>query len=49
MTDLVMYQHDFCENAKEFIVMSPHVMPHPIISQTTNTNPKHEDEPETQT
>ena len=47
MTDLVMYQHDSHENMKEFIVTSPHVMPHPIISQIVNANVKHECEPET--
>ena len=31
-TDLVTHQHDSRENAKEFIVMSPHVMPRPIVS-----------------
>ena len=29
---------------KEFVMMSPHVMPHPIVSQIMNTNPKHEHE-----
>ena len=32
MTDLVTCQCDSCENAKEFVLTSPHVMPHPIIS-----------------
>ena len=27
---LVTYQRDSCENVNEFILMSPHVMPHPI-------------------
>ena len=31
-TDLVTHQCDSCENVKQFVVMSPHVMPHPIIS-----------------
>ena len=31
-TDLVMHQCYSCENVEEFIVTSPHVMPHPIIS-----------------
>ena len=48
MTDLVMHQHDSHENVKEFIMMSPHVMPHPIVSQITNVNPKCEHEPEMQ-
>ena len=43
-----MCQCDSHENMKEFIVMSPHVMPHPIVSQIVNTNPKCEREPETQ-
>ena len=47
MTDLVMYQHDSCENVIEFIVMSPHVMPHPIISRIVNANHEHECEPKT--
>ena len=29
---LVTCQHDSHENVKEFIMMSPHVMPHPIVS-----------------
>ena len=37
-----MYQHDSFENMKEFIVTSPHVMPHPIVSRIMNANPKHE-------
>ena len=49
MTDLVTYQPDSCENMKEFVMMSPHVMPHPIISQIANANPKHECKPKTQT
>ena len=32
MTDLVTYECESHENMKEFIVMSPHVMPHPIMS-----------------
>ena len=47
MTDLVMYHRDSCENAKEFIVMSPYIRPHPIISQIMNVNLKHERKPET--
>ena len=35
---LVTYQRDSCENVNEFILMSPHVMPHPIVSQITNAN-----------
>ena len=35
-----MHQRDSGENAKEFVVMSPHVMPHPIISQIVNTKLK---------
>ena len=34
MTDLVTYQPDSCGNMKEFIMMSPHVMPCPIFSDT---------------
>ena len=51
MTDLVTHQHDSCENAKEFVVTSPHVMPCPIISQIANANHEHECEcePKTQT
>ena len=30
------------ENVKEFIVMSPHVMQHPIVSQIMNANLKRE-------
>ena len=25
---------------KEFVMTSPHVMPHPIVSQITNANPR---------
>ena len=39
-----MRQRDSRENAKEFVVMSPHVMPRPIVSQIVNANPKHEHE-----
>ena len=42
MTDLVMSQHDSCENAKEFIMMSQHIMPHPIVSQNASANPKNQ-------
>ena len=42
-----MYQCDSCENVKEFVMMSPHVMPHPIVSQITNVNHEHECEPKT--
>ena len=49
MTDLVTYQRDSCENVKEFVVMSPHIMPHPFVSQIANTNLKHECEPKMQT
>ena len=31
-TDLVMYQCDSRENMKEFVMTSPHIMPHPIVS-----------------
>ena len=44
-----MYQHDSRENVKEFVMMSPHVMPCPIVSQITNANLKCEREPEMQT
>ena len=40
MTDLVTRQRDSRENAKEFIMMSPHVMPRPIVSRIANANPK---------
>ena len=40
MTDLVMRQCDSRENVKDFVVMSPHVMPHPIISRIVNANLK---------
>ena len=33
-----MSQHDSQENAKEFIVTSPHVMPCPIVSRIVNAN-----------
>ena len=46
---LVMSHCDSCENMKEFIMMSPHVMPCPIISQIMNMNPKWECEPEMRT
>ena len=42
MNDLVMGQRDSCENAKQFVVMSPHVMPHSIVSQIANVNLKRE-------
>ena len=47
MTDLVTYQRDSHENVKEFVVTSPHIMPHPIVSGITNANLKCEHEPET--
>ena len=47
-TDLVMYQCDSHENVKEFVMMSPHVMLHPIVSRITNMNLKCEHEPEMQ-
>ena len=46
MTDLVMYKCDSCESTKDFIMMSPRVMPHSVVSQITNANPKCEHEPE---
>ena len=46
MTDLVTYQCDSNENLKEFVMMSPHVMPHPIISRIANAKYEHEHEPE---
>ena len=49
MTDLVMYQHDSRENMKEFIMISPHVMPCPIVSRIMNANMKCEHEPEMRT
>ena len=42
-----MYQRDSCENVKEFVVTSPHVMPHPIVSRIVNVNCKYEHKPET--
>ena len=47
MTDLITYQCDSCEYMKEFVMMSPHVMPHPIVSRIMNENLKCECEPET--
>ena len=44
-----MDQHDSHENAKEFVMTSPHIMPCPIVSQIANTNNEHECEPEMQT
>ena len=44
-----MCQCDSHENMKEFVMMSPHVMPHPIVLQIMNANCKHECEPEMQT
>ena len=41
-----MYQRDSHENVKEFIMMSPHVMLHPIISQNVTVNQKCECEHE---
>ena len=38
MTDLVTYQRDSHENVKEFVMMSPLIMPHPILSQIANAN-----------
>ena len=32
MNDLVMYQRDSCENVKEFVMTSPHIMPRAIVS-----------------
>ena len=42
MIDLVTCQRDSHENAKEFIMTSPHVMSHPIILRIANTNSKYE-------
>ena len=42
-----MRQRESCENAKEFVVTSPHVLPHPIISRIVNVNPKREREHDT--
>ena len=39
-TDLVTRQRDSRENVKEFVMTSPHVMPHPIVSGIVNMNPK---------
>ena len=44
-----MSQRDSRENAKEFVMMSPHIMPRPIVSQIANANPKCEHEHVTQT
>ena len=41
-----MRQHDSCENVKEFIMTSPHIMPRPIVSQIANANREHECERE---
>ena len=44
-TDLVMCQCGSFENMKEFFMMSPHVMPHPIVSRIANKcehEPRHE-------
>ena len=49
MTDLVTrhcYSH---ENTKEFVMMSPHVMPRPIVSRIANMNLKFEREHRTRT
>ena len=46
MTDLVMYECDSHENVKEFVMTSPHIMPHPIISRIANANLKCEHKPE---
>ena len=46
MTDLVTYQYDSRENVKELIMTSPHIMPHPIVSQIVNANLKCECKPE---
>ena len=42
-----MRQCDSCENVKEFVVMSPHIMPRPILSQIANANYEREREPVT--
>ena len=39
-----MRQQDSRENAKEFIVTSPHVMARPIVSRITNANHERERE-----
>ena len=39
----------FYLNCFLFIIMSPNVMPHLIISRIVNANPKHESEPEMRT
>ena len=46
MTDLVARQCDSPENMREFIVMSPHVIPCPIVSQIANANLEREHKPE---
>ena len=46
-TDLVMYQCDSHENMKDFIMTSPHVIPHPILSQIVNVNQKCKCKPRT--
>ena len=46
MTDLVMCQCESYENVKELLMMSPHVMPHPIVSQIANVNCKCRCEPQ---
>ena len=42
-----MRQHDSHENMKEFVMTSPHVMPHPIVSRIVNADPNCEPKPET--
>ena len=49
MTDLITHQHDSHENAKEFTVTSPHVMPCPIVSRISNATLKCECEHVTRT
>ena len=46
MTDLITCQCYSRENVREFVMMSPHVMPRPIVSQIANMNHKYEHEPE---
>ena len=48
-TDLVTRQHDSRENAKDFVVTSPHLMPHPIVSRIANANLKRDCEHVTRT
>ena len=49
MNDLVTRQRDSRKSVKEFIVMSSHVMPRPIVSRIANANREREREHITRT